>query len=1816
MKKISTLILRNSLLLLATLFTISSLTATAQTKPAAARITQAINEANLVTLRGSVHPLARAGFDQGAVADSRAMNHMLLVLQRSPQQETALRSLIDEQQTKNSPNYHAWLTPQQFGQQFGVADADVQKVAAWLSQKGFTEIKASNGSMFIEFNGTAGLVRNAFHTEIRNVMVNGQLHIANLTDPQIPAALAPVIARIHSLHDFRKKSSMRLSKSMQQLKAEGKLTKPAFGSGTGLYAVGPGDLATIYNIPATVAGSPAGQGQTIAIVARSNITISDIKQFGSAFGIPNLANFSTSNIVVNGPDPGIVQGDDGEATLDVDMVGSTAPNANILLVVNGGTLTGNLDLQTDPTDGVDQSALYIVTNNLAPVMTESFGSCEFNPGTLFSSTLWEQAAAQGISVFVSTGDSGSDSCDDGNLNSTSGLSVSGTASTPFNIAVGGTDFNDAANPTTFWNNTQALATAKSYIPEIPWNDSCAASGSLTGCTSTDPNGLDLTGGSGGQSLCGVQDLTNNTCTGYPKPSWQSAPGVPADSVRDIPDVSLFAAVNSPSNHFYVLCQADSGNQDPTQPCNLTGNPIVNGQFSYNFSGVGGTSAATPAWAGIMALVNQSELAAGRSGRQGNANYVLYKLATAQATTPGTAACNSTGATAPAGGCSFNDVTIGNNSVQCAGGSTNCSNTTAGDLGILVTPGAPFTANTPAFSATAGYDLATGLGTPNVSSMIANWGTVTTNFKAATPAITSPASGTVTITHGNNQSFTITVTGAGGTPSGDISLIAEPPGFAQVGVGSATLANGTATITTNMLPGDDTTGAGTPYPIIAHYAGDGTFGPADSQPINVTVTRENSTTTATMFNEDISTAFLTPTTSVQYGTSYIMIVNVVGATAGVICNNTSPTSITQIPEVPCPTGNITLTENGNPLNDFVRTGSTNSNISSVGNLGFVEDLLIQLLGGTQTIVANYSGDNSYNPSASPAANHIAVTPAPTQSSVTVNGAATATANTGQSVTLVATVSTNFTQPCGNTGAGPTGICAGFSNGVGPTGTVTFSACGTAASCTVPVVPTAFSTSTGTAVGAFATGTLTTSFASAGLQTIKATFTSGDLNYSSCTVSGTPAACSLTPVALTISGAVGTANKLAIITQPSNVPVGVSISPAVQVVVEDINGNVVAGATNPVTIAIGTNPGTGTLGGTKTAVPVNGVATFSNLTISAAGVGYTLTASATGLTGATSTLFNVIPAAAKLAFIVPPSSTSPGAPFVPAVQVAVEDVNGSVVSGATNTITIAIGTNPSAGTLGGTATATPVNGIATFSNLSISAAGNGYTLTASATGLTSATSAAFNVVTTAAKLAFVTQPSNSITNRSIAPAVQVAIVDANGSIVAGATTPIVIAIGTNPGPGTLAGTLTVNPANGVATFSNLTISTIGTGYTLTATAAGLTSATSTAFNVTAPAPAKLAITVQPTNVAANASITPAVQVSVEDSSGNVVTTANNAVTVAIGTNGGPGGVLAGTLTVPAVNGIATFPGLNINKAGNSYTLTAAATGLTGATSNTFNVTSAGGGTFTISYSPQPFILSSVTGAVSPLTVTVTPSGGFTGPVIVTAGSLPSGVTCPNSPLTITVTAGAITGTLNCMVTATSTVLTASNAREDRMLEAKAVPPTAGGKGWWPLGAGTGFAAMFLLFLPGGRKKFRAALGLGLVCFLVLTAGCNGAGGGVKPPPPTATVTKLTVTSAKVVSPNTFSFSVAVTGGTPTGMVQLFDGATMIGTAATVAGGNAAPTAPALSVGTHAISAHYLGDLTTAASASGTLNLTVTGTTSISILTSPVASPAAPAINVTVQ
>ena len=405
-----------------------------------------------------------------------------------------------------------------------------------------------------------------------------------------------------------------------------------------------------------------------------------------------MAWISRATGVVNGD-----FGDEGESDLDVEWSGAVAPAATIDFVV----MAPQTVRQTDGTFGIDGSAIYIVDNNIAPILSESYGSCEAGLGTggnAFYNALWQQAAAQGITVVISAGDNGSAACDPAAAPAnqdaaTLGLAVSGIASTPYNIAMGGTDFDDVGNQSTFWNTTNSSTTAlpipasaKGYIPEKTWNDTCAAAGSTTAYTAAIINsnagtGTDLAAGSGVPSSI------------YPKPSWQAGFPATADTTRDIPDVSLFSSDNGAltggSNSFYVICQSD---QDPTggSGCNLT---TTTSSANHDFLAVGGTSAATPTFAAIMALVNQQT-----GQRQGVANYVLYSLASTVANV-----CNSTTATLP-NGCVFYDVTKGNNSVACVGHSPNCSNTStaANQFGIVATTSG---GSTPAFNAAAGYDLA-------------------------------------------------------------------------------------------------------------------------------------------------------------------------------------------------------------------------------------------------------------------------------------------------------------------------------------------------------------------------------------------------------------------------------------------------------------------------------------------------------------------------------------------------------------------------------------------------------------------------------------------------------------------------------------------------------------------------------------------------------------------------------------------------------------------------------------------------------------------------------------------------------------------------------------------------------------------------------------------------------------------------------------------------------------------------------------------------------------------------------------------------------
>jgi hypothetical protein len=883
------------------------------------RITQAIEETQTVRLSGNVHPLAKPEFDQGLVDDAIPMSRMLLVLQRSPEQQTALEELMREQVSKESSNFHKWLDPQQFGQQFGPADADMETVRSWLAAHGFQDIKPAAGRTTIEFSGNVGQVRGAFHTEIHSFLVNGEAHQANASDPQIPAALMPMVAGIASLHNFPSKSMRQEVGSFTQTK-DGNVVPQFTGANGQFYALGPADFAKIYNLPSSLNGT----GSKIGIVGVSDINVQDISDFRSLFGL--LAN--VPSVVHNGPNPG-VNGAEGEADLDVQWSGAVAPGAHIDYVVSEGTLTA---------DPLVLSSLYVIDNNLDDILSVSFGSCEKSLGTggnaLFL-RLWEQAAAQGITVTVSAGDAGSAGCDDFHTETiaSAGLGVNGFASTPFNIAVGGTDFDDSGRQGSFWSTANAPGSRESalgYIPEATWNDSCAAtaaSGNLnTVCAN--PNGISA--GSGGPS-----GTNAGAFSGYAKPSFQN--GVtPADGARDIPDISLFASVGVASKSFYVVCQADQIQQGNPPSC-------APGAGGFSFMGAGGTSASAPSFAGILALVEQSERTRlpGSTGRQGNANFLLYKLA---GTTSNS--CNSTTQPlSPPGSCVFYDVTKGNNSVPCVGGSPNCSSNANGTNGVIVDPNHP---STPAWTTSAGYDYATGLGTLNVANLISKWGSVVGTFKATTASLSLNGRTTqINFTHGASVAAAIAVAANSGpgTPTGDVSLLAPSSVGSNEGGTGSTLNGGATSFTTTTLPGGN-------YNVTAHYAGDGTFAPSDSNGVPVVVAQENSGLQAGIVTFDPATGNITSTnaTSIPYGSPYVLRFDILNSS-----NNTCQPLVTGGATSGCAldaTGTVTITNNGAPLDQG--TFPLNSG-------GHGEDQPIQLSPGAQTIVLNYSGDNSYKAS---------------------------------------------------------------------------------------------------------------------------------------------------------------------------------------------------------------------------------------------------------------------------------------------------------------------------------------------------------------------------------------------------------------------------------------------------------------------------------------------------------------------------------------------------------------------------------------------------------------------------------------------------------------------------------------------------------------------------------------------------------------------------------------------------------------------------------------------------------------------------------------
>ena len=906
----------------------------AQEAAPTARIVDRIDESQLVTLRGTVHPQANAANDRGAAPESMSLQRMHLVLKRSDSQEAALRKFIGDLHTPGSASYHKWLTPEQFGKQFGPSDQDIATIQAWLSGHGFNVVKVNPGKQTIEFTGNVAQLRDAFHAQIHKYQVNGATHYANAAEPRIPAALAPVVGGFVSLNNFPLKHPSRvLGTAAYDPKTDKAKPNWTWGTSNGVnFVLAPGDYAVQYDLGPLYTAGINGSGQSIAVINPSNVNIDLVNQFRALFNLP----YNPPQVIVDGNDPGVngINNPDGqngwavEAYLDVEWAGAVAPNATINLVTAGDT-----ELES----GLFLAAEHAVYGNVAPIISASVEQCELYLGGTngFLSLLWEQAAAQGITVVVASSDSGSAGCDDFDTQyyAVNGLAVNGFASTPYNVAVGGTDFyysdyaTGAASSANYWNFTPSQlpsVSLLSVIPEQPWNDSQFGLNavnlySIIGITS-------IAGGSGGASssaICSSNTYNSNgNCTvplsGYPKPSWQTGSGVPSDAVRDLPDVSLFAA-DGLNYSFYPICAEDADCQAPS------------GDNLVQISGVGGTSASAPSFAGMMALVNQ------QYGPQGQANFVLYPLKTQF----------------PA---AFHDVTHGTNSVPC-------NFTTAVSIygsfppddcipvanPITVTDPFYGTAtegeigkgSTPEYYAASGYNLATGLGTVDANQLVTNWG----NIKFASTATTLTPSST-SFAHGTAITISGSVTAASGTPTGDVALMTDSIEPTNQGESLFSLSNGSFAGGINWLPG------GT-YNIWGQYGGDGKNSSSTSARTQMTVTPENSGVFFNVFSPNGS--IQSGNSGIPFGTQLALSAIVTPSSELAAYENWFNGTSSVYPGFEMPTGTVTFKDGNATLNTAV--------VNAQGDAAYTIPTTFNA--GSHSVSASYSGDNSYNPSSAAA-----------------------------------------------------------------------------------------------------------------------------------------------------------------------------------------------------------------------------------------------------------------------------------------------------------------------------------------------------------------------------------------------------------------------------------------------------------------------------------------------------------------------------------------------------------------------------------------------------------------------------------------------------------------------------------------------------------------------------------------------------------------------------------------------------------------------------------------------------------------------------------
>ncbi|HEY4365467.1 MAG TPA: protease pro-enzyme activation domain-containing protein [Bryobacteraceae bacterium] len=577
----------------------------AQRSPAAPpdRIAGRLDPNRVAAIKGNIHPKARPENDRGRVSASLSLDYVTLRLKPAPAQQADLDQLLTQMQDPRSPNFRKWLTPEQYADRFGASPADLAPISAWLEGQGLTVISTARGRNFVVFKGSAGAVEAALHVEIHNFLVDGRMHYANATEPSVPAAMQSFTAGFLGLDDFKLQAPQQATQPIPESLYQNQ------------HVMAPIDLWTIFDTVPFYKAGYTGAGMKLAVIGQSDVNLSDITQYRTAINIP--PNTPVKLLVPGSKNPGILSGDSGESDLDLEMAGAIDYGAEIVFVYSPSVIT---------------SVTYAIDQAVAPVISYSYAGCELNDSrsaAMALQQLAQQASAEGITWVAASGDNGAAGCDAGLAVAASGISVMLPASIPEVTGVGGTAFADGSG--NYWSNSNGVAL--SYIPEAGWNDTAQV------------NHLAASGG--GMSIF------------FPRPSWQSAPGVPSGSTRLVPDVALSASAIHDS---YFVVEAGSNRL------------------------VGGTSAATPVFAGMILLINQF---LGLNGA-GNINSFLYGLAS----TPGSV-CSTYSVTAT---CAFHDVTLGSNMVPCTSGLNGCF---SGQMGYF---------------AGAGYDMVTGLGSVDATNL--------------------------------------------------------------------------------------------------------------------------------------------------------------------------------------------------------------------------------------------------------------------------------------------------------------------------------------------------------------------------------------------------------------------------------------------------------------------------------------------------------------------------------------------------------------------------------------------------------------------------------------------------------------------------------------------------------------------------------------------------------------------------------------------------------------------------------------------------------------------------------------------------------------------------------------------------------------------------------------------------------------------------------------------------------------------------------------------------------------------------------------------